>query len=377
MDGFDKVKYPLFVTIDSNIFIACKFDFSNGSTLDLLAKNVANGKIKIVLSGIVIKEVEEHIKEAGDFICRKARDLRAEVLKKVSADFLIETGSDDVLQIPNKVSFKTKSLEAWDGFLKRLQPEMLDLKNVNLERIIDDYFASNPPFEKKEAKRYEFPDAFIVNQISERFGDAETVAIVSNDKGFMSACCKLNNWIPCSSLGELFDVLNHHDEEYEEITNEINHLLSEKVEELRSLIENKDSIEVLGPNTSPRRGDFSSDYYDFVVLEVDDLQYNVWTVDEISKENVWATVLCTAGLDVICTYDDYENAVWDRDTEAYLNAEIRHNLECHMARFGVQVKMDRTQHALLIKPFRVILNGDTRRSRESINEDEYESLLKG
>ena len=44
------IKYPLNVTIDTNIFEANKFDFGTDSTMRLLVKNVQNGKIKLVLS---------------------------------------------------------------------------------------------------------------------------------------------------------------------------------------------------------------------------------------------------------------------------------------------------------------------------------------
>ena len=61
------IKYPLNVTIDTNIFEANKFDFGTDSTMRLLVKNVQNGKIKLVLSNIVISEVEKHI-------CRRVDD---------------------------------------------------------------------------------------------------------------------------------------------------------------------------------------------------------------------------------------------------------------------------------------------------------------
>lgn len=49
------IKYPLYVTLDTNIFDANKLDFSQDSTLGLLVNHVKAGKIKIVLSNIVLK----------------------------------------------------------------------------------------------------------------------------------------------------------------------------------------------------------------------------------------------------------------------------------------------------------------------------------
>ena len=41
---------PLYVTLDTNIVVSNKFDFSETSSLSVLAKHVNSGKIKIVLS---------------------------------------------------------------------------------------------------------------------------------------------------------------------------------------------------------------------------------------------------------------------------------------------------------------------------------------
>lgn len=46
-------KYPLAVTIDTNIFDAAKFDLCDTSPLKTLENYVKNGKIKVVLSDIV------------------------------------------------------------------------------------------------------------------------------------------------------------------------------------------------------------------------------------------------------------------------------------------------------------------------------------
>ena len=54
-------KYPLTVTIDTNIFDAAKFDLCDTSTLRILENYVKSGKIKVVLSDIVVRESKRHI----------------------------------------------------------------------------------------------------------------------------------------------------------------------------------------------------------------------------------------------------------------------------------------------------------------------------
>lgn len=53
-------KYPLSVTVDTNIFDAAKFDLSENSTIRLLENYVKDGKIQVVLSDIVIRESKAH-----------------------------------------------------------------------------------------------------------------------------------------------------------------------------------------------------------------------------------------------------------------------------------------------------------------------------
>ena len=59
------IKYPIYVTIDTNILDAANFDFNEKSTLQLLVNYVKKGKVKVVLSNIVVKEAEKHIAKRG------------------------------------------------------------------------------------------------------------------------------------------------------------------------------------------------------------------------------------------------------------------------------------------------------------------------
>ena len=79
------IKYPLYVTLDTNIFDANKLDFGKESTLGLLVNYVEAGKIKIVLSNIVIKEVEKHVIKSSYSICSAFRELRKKRYYRISS----------------------------------------------------------------------------------------------------------------------------------------------------------------------------------------------------------------------------------------------------------------------------------------------------
>ena len=208
------IKYPLNVTIDTNVFEANKFDFGIDSTMSLLVKNVQNGKIKLVLSNIVISEVEKHICRCVDSICGKARKLRKEYLDILPEQYLADIGMGIYVKIPDKKTARQSAKAVFAKFLEDCKVERLDTSNIKLEQILEDYFAVRPPFENCEKKRKEFPDAFIAQEIKNRFGIDEVVAIVSEDNGFKTACARSKNHLFFSSIGELFNELSKQEEEY-------------------------------------------------------------------------------------------------------------------------------------------------------------------
>ena len=104
------LKYPLAVTIDTNIFDATKYDFSESSPLKLLEKYVQKGKVNVVLSNIVVKEAKKHMAKQTSKICGCARKLRTEVLKE-SSEYLIDyLGLNRLLElVTDKNALKEKS----------------------------------------------------------------------------------------------------------------------------------------------------------------------------------------------------------------------------------------------------------------------------
>lgn len=96
------------------------------------------------------------------------------------------------------------------------------------------------------------------------------------------------------------------------------------------------------------------------------------SIDEITDEIVWATLLCTASINVVCSYEDYDNAVWDSETRAYYCLETRKNLEKHLARFGIRIELNRKENNLKMVPFKVILNSDT--IHDCFKIDEYDEM---
>lgn len=368
------IKFPLYVTLDTNIFDSNKLDFSKDSTLSLLINYVETGKIKIVLSNIVVKEVEKHIVKASEDICSAFRGLRKDVLKMVSKGLLEQIGIKTDLLLLDKEKYQEKSLDVWRKFLENLNPEILDLSLIDLNDIVDDYFDTKPPFESKEKKRKEFPDAFIANQIRKRFGKDEVIAIVCNDNGLKKACGNSKNHIFYKTLGELYNAINIQETEYKNILQEINCLIVNYIPEIQNMLKNEDCVEVHGLSYDKDGIESGFDYSDIEVVSVKNISCCVRTIDEITDEIAWATLLGTVDMEVACSYEDYGNAIWDSENKAYFYLETRTNLEKHTARFALRIELNRKENSIRIIPFKIILNGDTLCDWFEITEDNDDEM---
>lgn len=358
-------KYPLAVTIDTNILDAAKYDLSDGSTLQLLKNYVDDGILKVVLSNIVVRESKKHLAKQVKRVCGIARKLRTEVLQESTEHLVNYVGLNRLLEISkDKDALIQKSEELFDNFIREINAEILDTDLINLETIIDDYFEINPPFEEGEKKRKEFPDAFIADQIRKRFGETEDVAIVSNDSGFKKACKEAPNHFFFCSLGSLFDTINKEKEEaYAETINVIKELQFRIGSTLIEYIKSNENIEVRGLSYDKDGVETGFDYDESYLHNVSNIAFRVHSVDEMTDKYSKVTLLCKADISADCYFEDYANAPWDSETKEYVFVETIKTREEHTSRFGCRIEIDRETKSYKIFPFTIILGGDSRKDR--------------
>ena len=367
-----RIKFPLYVTIDTNVFNANKYDFSQNSPLGLLKQYVASGKIKIVLSNIVIREVEKHIIEEGGKICKILRNSRSEILKTSSESFVEQLNLENYLMTLDKNDYRNKSKEIFKSYLDSINVEILNTNAIDLNSIIDDYFEIRPPFQVGEKKRKEFPDAFIANQIKKRFTPQEMVAIISDDIGFRKACGNSENHIFFNNLGELYNAINAQEAEYKTIVSVVSSKIHDYITVIESSIYNSNNVEIQGLSCDKDNNVHGFDYDEFEVVNVDKTICRIRTIDDINDNIVIATLLCNSCIEAECTYQDYNNAHWDKETDSYYSLDTKKNLEKHEAKFGIRIKYNRNDETIHIFPFKVILNSDTLKERIELNDNIYD-----
>lgn len=362
-------KYPLAITIDTNIFDAAKFDLGDTSTLRILKNYVKNGKIKVVLSDIVVRESKKHIANQVKEVYGIMRTARTNALK-ISTEHLISTiGLGEILRIvKSKDELISKGEEMFDDFLRTINAEILSADLIDVGLILDDYFGTKPPFENGEKKKSEFPDAFIAQQIRKRFGEAEEVVIISNDKGFIRACQESENHLFFNSLGALYNAINKEDAAYDDTIAVIKELQLRISAAVKEYIKDNENIDVHGLSYDKDGIESGYDYSEFYLHNISDVTFSVHSVDEISENISIVTLSCKADISADCYYEDYANAPWDPEEKEYVFVDTIQMREEHKARFGCRIEIDREAKTFKVFPFIVALGGDSRSNRYEVEE---------
>lgn len=366
-------KYPLAVTIDTNIFDAAKFDLCDTSPLKTLENYVKNGKIKVVLSDIVVRESKRHIADQVKKTCGIMRKARAAALEGATEHLINTIGLGEILRIvTNKNELISKGEEMFDDFLRTINAEILGADLIDVGLILGDYFETKPPFENGEKKKSEFPDAFIAQQIRKRFGETEEVVIVSNDKGFIRACRESENHLFFNSLDELYNAISKEDAAYDETMAVIKELQLRISAAVKEYIKDNENIDVHGLSYDKGGIESGHDYNEFYLHGISDVTFFVHSVDEISDNISIITLSCKADISADCYYEDYANAPWDPEEKEYVFVDTIKMREEHKARFGCRIEIDRAEKTFKVFPFTVILGGDSRHNRYEVEEHPVE-----
>lgn len=368
------IKYPIYVTLDTNILDAANFDFDEKSTLQLLVNYVKKGKVKVVLSNIVVKEAEKHIAQRGATVCSLMRKLRADALKTATDYQMKQLGLGHILDLSiDKAEIRQKSIDLLHKYIADLDAEILDTCKIDLDAIIDDYFEIRAPFQTGEKKRKEFPDAFIANQIRERFGHEEMVAIISDDNGFKEACQQWDNHLFFSSLGALYGEMNKQEKFYAATKDFVIAQKSGIESQLARYIQNDVEINVIGLSHDRKGVTEGYDYTETYLNGLSDVTIGIHSVDEIDDNKSIVTLICQGSFTMDCFYEDYDNAPWDSEEKKYVYVETIGIREEHKAKFACRIEINRAENTFEILPFKIILGGDSRKERYEIEGDsEYD-----
>lgn len=168
------------LAIDTSIFDRFGCDLKHHRLLPL--QQLAGSKLQLLLPEVVAREIVDHIS-------RRALESRASLVKALT-DFRRYWQTDEPKDPPLQDSY-VEAQKQVDQFLALTDGKQISLsgaKNLAAEAS-DLYFACKPPFEQREQKKYEFPDALALlslEALAERRN--KEILCVSADKGWQSYC---------------------------------------------------------------------------------------------------------------------------------------------------------------------------------------------
>lgn len=192
------------ITLDTSIFdrYHCRLDSGLLGTLDQF-----NGAaVRLILSDIVIKEIEVHI----------ARDIHSAInqiikankdIKKVGLDKL--EGFDGFSQLINSVDPEQVAKYKVASFIERTGAEVIGLDGgIDVGSVFDRYFSNQPPFSVNSKKKNEFPDAFALETVKKWASDNDRdVLVVSSDKDWENFSENCPSMIFCDDLAKALSLV--------------------------------------------------------------------------------------------------------------------------------------------------------------------------
>lgn len=140
----------LTVFIDTNVYKKLNFNFDERNSIFKSFINIIKKKeVKNVIISVIDNEIITHLN-------RRTEENRKCIKKYYK--WISDVISDEIIE-----ENLNKELEDYEKFKRNSLSEVIDVKDINPENVLDKYFKRNPSFE--DSKQNEFKDAFFIEGI--------------------------------------------------------------------------------------------------------------------------------------------------------------------------------------------------------------------
>jgi len=320
------------VFIDTCAYKNKNFQFGD-HTLLKLQNLLEEDKIQLLITDITIKEIEGHllkmsasaIKKLKDYIHADGKILRATPELTIHSIFDSITKHD----IYNSINSK------FNEFLDSPRVENVSIKDVNPEVVFNKYFLNEPPF-ISEAKKHEFPDAFVLEAVKDvAKSRLLKIYIISTDGDMKAYAENDENCIHLSSIDELVDLVLRNDQELlEPITFADSVFLS-----LEGEIKQR-AKDIL--SESQFEAEFEGfEYLDEEVyeLEIDKIDISNKTLIEVSNESAEYELEFEVELTATYMLPDYDNSPWDPEDKVYVFLRKHEITKTHKQKYSANIEI--------------------------------------
>ena len=299
------------VLIDTNIFMAAKYNFSGGSLCNL-KKYCEDGIAVLFTNDIILREVASHIDEDVGLMARQAKNAigqRAELVNAIT---------QEVYQ-----SIKDTILGATKGLHSQFEAYMAGATNLSnggltIDVLFDQYFGKCAPFEGNEKKKWEFPDAAVIMSIKRYIAENPGVQlhVITDDNGWHNALKETEGVFLYKNLKELLAKIA---EDEQELFTKILQYMETCVEELRRPTEDwvvchdwsaiVDNIEMC-----VECDELEDIYVTSIDLAPDSIEY-------IDRDGEFASALFSGTVTFLLGFDyiDHTSETYDKEDNIYYN----------------------------------------------------------
>lgn len=179
----------LYVFLDTQVLIQKQFSMHDRLICDLMTQ-IKDQKVKLVISPIVIQELEKHVKQFANKAYAAIK--KNSVLFAIPEFYTIREQNDPEKYLSDRI-------------MGMMQEKLLagaiciSVTEADTQQVFDDYFAEIFPF---QGGKKEFPDAFMANSLLNwAKKNKHTIAIISGNS---------NDWKPVCERDEYCDYLKYY-----------------------------------------------------------------------------------------------------------------------------------------------------------------------
>ena len=320
------------VFLDTNIYERSNYSFRN-ALFSALRNKASQNELELHINSVIEGEVESHIKQD---VKKAVEELIKAASHRKFAGFRKLAPYQEKLDIPKANEWIQDAINEFQSLLSDCHVKRISVNNVDLEKIMSDYFQMNPPFEAKKPE--EFKDAIAVASIVkeiENLSENEIYNIVSNDKGFREA---VKQYSPSENIKyyddlKLFtDYLATLDTRAQKLKG---YLVSDKAYDM--IYESiKESI--WWATIDIERIDFVDD---LEIINVDDVGWKPYIVSIDDKNDVAKVAIkAQCVLEIYYKYTDEENSFYDKEDGVYLWQEVVEIEESYMIELNLTISLD-------------------------------------
>lgn len=298
------------VFLDTNIYDGANYSFHN-ALFSTLRNKAASSELELHINSVVEGEVNAHISRD---VKRAAKELSKAISNRSLAGFRKLPSFEDKLSIPKPNEWVQTVLDEFQRFLTDCRVKKITVNGIDVEKIVEDYFEQNLPFEEKKPE--EFKDAIAVASIVQelgRIGEDELYCVVSSDNGFRLAVEQYSASEDVRTFDNLqgfADYLARQDQRAQKLKE---YLESEKAQDLL-VTTIKEAINAA--TLDVERIDYFAE--DLEVIDIDDIQYKTYIISVYSEENIAkVSIEAKCRVKVYFKYTDEDQSYYDKEDHAY------------------------------------------------------------